>query len=153
FRWTTTGGFQNLGSLGAGFDATGRAISAYGNVVVGASESPNGMRAIRWTSATGMVNLRALPGADDSIALDGSANGAAVVGVNTGEGGAEVASLWTQALGMVDLNTYLPSRGIDLTGWTLQSATSISAGGDVLAGYGRHEFAPGQFRTEGWVAT
>jgi hypothetical protein len=37
---------------------------------------------------------------------------------------------------MVDLNAYLPSQGLDLTGWTLESATGISADGTTIAGYG-----------------
>jgi hypothetical protein len=37
---------------------------------------------------------------------------------------------------MVDLNVYLSSLGLDLTGWTLTQASGISADGSAIAGYG-----------------
>ncbi len=51
-------------------------------------------------------------------------------------GGLERAFLWTPALGMVDLHTYLPTIGFDLNGWTLEHATAISADGTSITGFG-----------------
>jgi hypothetical protein len=48
------------------------------------------------------------------------------------------AVLWTRLLGLVDLNSYLPSTGIDLSGWTLVKATSLSADGYTIGGQGIH---------------
>jgi uncharacterized membrane protein len=46
------------------------------------------------------------------------------------------AALWRPGLGLVNLNTYLPARGLDLTGWHLRLASGISADGSVIAGTG-----------------
>ena len=42
----------------------------------------------------------------------------------------------TAALGMVDLNAYLASLGLDLTGWTLTDAQGLSADGSAMTGWG-----------------
>ena len=59
------------------------------------------------------------------------------------------AFLWTQTLGMVDLNTYLPTLGnIDLSGWDLREAQGISPDGSTIVGWGMHNGAP-----EAWIAS
>ena len=65
-------------------------------------------------------------------------DGSVVVGGSSLLGGGTHAMLWNSTQGMVDLNTYLPSIGIDLTGWTLTSALGISADGSAIAGYGKY---------------
>jgi len=55
--------------------------------------------------------------------------------------------MWTPSLGMVDLNIYLASLQLDLTGWTLTTANGVSADGRTIVGTGTHN---GQ--TEAWVA-
>ena len=40
---------------------------------------------------------------------------------------------------MLDLNTYLPSIGVDLTGWHLTKVNSISADGSAIVGYGVYQ--------------
>ena len=64
-----------------------------------------------------------------------NADGSVVGGASTLPSG-DRAFLWTAALGLVDLNTYLPTRGLDLTGWTLTDVRGISADGTVIVGYG-----------------
>ena len=44
------------------------------------------------------------------------------------------AFLWRQDLGLVDLNVYLSTLGVSLTGWTLMSVGSISADGLTICG-------------------
>ena len=56
--------------------------------------------------------------------------------------------LWTSDLGMVDLNDYLPTLGIDLTGWTLTGARGISADGTAIIGQGLFNGSQ-----RGWVVT
>jgi hypothetical protein len=56
--------------------------------------------------------------------------------------------IWTAALGLVDLNTYLPTLGIDLTGWTITDAWGVSADGRIIAGTGTHNGTD-----EAWIAT
>jgi hypothetical protein len=42
---------------------------------------------------------------------------------------------------MLDLNDYLPTLNIDLTGWQIQDATGISADGLTISGNGIHNGA------------
>ena len=57
YRWTSSGGFQDLGSLGSN-NSTGLGISADGSVIVGGSYDGSGrLRAMRWTAADGMISL------------------------------------------------------------------------------------------------
>ena len=72
--------FQGLGDLpGGGIFSQGRAVSAYGSVVVGGSTSGSGDEAFRWTEADGMVGLSDLPGGPfQSIASAVSAGGSVI---------------------------------------------------------------------------
>jgi len=57
------------------------------------------------------------------------------------------ANMWTSTLGLVDLNSYLPSIGISLMGWALTDAMGVSADGRTIVGFGTH-----LGRTEAWIA-
>jgi len=57
------------------------------------------------------------------------------------------AVIWLPGLGMQDLNTYLPAMGVNLAGWTLSAALSVSADGQTLVGGGLHNGV-----IESWVA-
>ena len=50
---------------------------------------------------------------------------------------------------MLDLKQFLQSDGIDLTGWTLETALGISDDGTVIVGRGRDPMNQGV----SWVAT
>jgi len=145
FRWTVAGGLEDLGTMTGGNGSHGRGVSADGSTVVGygGTSGFTGIRAFRWTSAGGMVSLGAPPGMA-SRAYGVSGNGQVVVGVLMSP---DHAMLWTSSLGMVDLNTYLPSLGINLTGWTLTAANGVSGDGQTLVGTGTHHGS-----TEAWVA-
>ena len=56
--------------------------------------------------------------------------------------------MWTPALGFKNLDSYLPTLGIDLTGWQLTDAYDASYDGSVLVGNGIYN---GQQR--GWILT
>jgi probable HAF family extracellular repeat protein len=148
FRWTSSGGMVSLGTI-AGGESIGLDITPDGTTIVGESGFNGSHRAFRWTQASGMVDLGALAGAEESFAYGVSADGQRVVGWDSRSGGS-VSHAWlvTPDLGMVDLNAYLPSLGIDLTGWELQVATTITADGSTIVGYGLHNGL-----TEAWVAT
>lgn len=119
----------------------GLGINSNGSVIVGYSGALDGSstRDFRWTAAGGMQSLGAL-GRDLSSSASGvTAEGATVVGYSSADSlsGANGfrAFLWTSQLGMVDLDAYLPTQGLGLTGWALESAT-ISADGSAIAGTG-----------------
>lgn len=143
FRWTSGGGMQNLGLLPGASDSIAYAVSGDGAAVTGIS----GGRAFRWTEGVGMQAIGTLPGQTISDGLALSDDGSAIVG-GSGSGFGTAAYLWTAEMGMVDLNLYLPTLGIDLTGWTLEFANGISFDGRTIAGNGVFN---GESR--GWVVT
>ena len=120
--------------------------SADGSVVVGRSTVFGGeFRPFRWTQASGMVDLGQLPNTLNGDARAVSADGSVVVG-NSGA----TAFIWTAEDGMRSLETLLTNEaGIDLTGWSLFSASGISADGLTITGWGIN---PSGF-TEAWIAT
>ena len=78
FRWTASGGMQNLGTLG-GTQSEARGVSADGSVVVGWASNAAGLRrAFRWQKGV-MQDLGTL-GVNFSGANGVSADGAVVVG-------------------------------------------------------------------------
>ena len=80
FRWTRTGGMQDLGTLG-GTEAAALGVSANGSVVVGWTRNTNGYRrGFRWSSGT-MQELHAGYSTDyPTFATCVSASGAVVAG-------------------------------------------------------------------------
>lgn len=130
YRWTAATGMVNLGSLGG--DSYANAVSGNGSVVVGYSRLATGLyqQAFRWTSG-GMQDLGLLNGAN-TYANGTNEDGSIVVGGTSMTTGGGRAFLWSASTGLVDLNTYLPSIGYDLTGWFLTSASAINANGDIV---------------------
>ena len=136
FRWTASGGMQNLG--GVGTRAYG--VSADGSVVVGVSV----VRAFRWTASNGMQDLGTLPGGSRSEAYGVSANGAVVVGRSyTAAARQYRAFRWTASNGMQDLGT--------LPGGYYSEAYGVSADGRVVVG--RADNAAGRWRVFRWTAS
>ncbi len=137
-----------LGSLGGWeFSSYAHQISADGLVVVGSSFSPDGMQAFRWQSCV-MIGLGDLPGGGFySTALGVSGDGSLVVGSSLSTSGEE-AFIWDINNGMMNLRDVLQADyGVDLTGWTLSSATGISDEGLTIVGYGINPEAD----TEAWI--
>jgi probable HAF family extracellular repeat protein len=149
YRWTSAGGMQNLGTLPGGWSSEGWAISADGSVIAGVSSGTGfSQHAMRWAGGV-MQHLGALPGGFYSSAATISPDGSVVLGNSTGTGFPNYhAIMWTSELNMVDLNTYLPTLGVDLTGWELENATGINADGTALTGTGLFD---GQKRA--WLVT
>jgi probable HAF family extracellular repeat protein len=155
FRWTqsgTGGVMQDLGHLPGQYatDSLAFGLSSNGLVVVGSSQASNNDQAFRWTAGTGMVDVGfPLTGGEGWSEADAAnADGSVVVGW------AAVpdiqAMMWTTTLGSINLNTYLPSLGIDLSGWLLKYATGVSADGRTIVGYGEHT---GYHYNEAWIVT
>lgn len=136
FRYTASAGYQNLG-IQQGFGrSTARAVSGDGNTVVGLSQAIGSSitGAFRWTAETGLVPLF-FDAESSSYATGVTFDGSRIVGSSVLNGN-QIAVMWTSTLGNLDLNTYLPTLGINLTGWNLQSVQGISADGTILTGSG-----------------
>lgn len=119
FRWTASGGMQDLGTIG-GYPSEATAVSADGSVVVGTA----GWRAFRWTASQGMQDLGTL-GGSFSAAYGVSADGSVVVGGAENAWGYRRAFRWSTTAGMQDLGTL---GG----GWS--EAYGVSADGSVVVG-------------------
>jgi probable HAF family extracellular repeat protein len=149
FRWTLNGGMAGLGSLPGGRSYSyASAVSDDGAVVVGNSGSTEGGQAFRWTAGGGMVGLGDLPGGDFfSWANDVSADGSVVVG-RSKTGFDDEAFIWDAAHGIRRVQDALEAAGLDLTGWTLEDATGVSADGRTVVGNGTNP----EGSSEAWVA-
>lgn len=159
YRWTEATGMVTLGILpndAHSPSSVAFATSADGSVVVGASTSdtggPPGNEAFRWTENEGMVGLGFILdmtyGAP-STATAVSADGSVVVGYSDFSAG-DQAFLWTAGDGIRLLRDILAADlGLDLTGWTLESATGISDDGLTIVGTGINPNGD----TEAFIAT
>jgi probable HAF family extracellular repeat protein len=140
FRWTETGGMQDLGALG-GLVSSAFGVSADGAVVVGwASDSYGRTRPFRWTQAGGMQDLGTFGGSTGD-AWAASADGSVVVGAAHNAQGQWRAFRWTQATGLQEL------PGI---GGAESGVRDLSADGTVMVGLARN--AQGQWRAVRWTA-
>lgn len=144
YRWTENGGgtIDNLASTEE--SSWARAISADGRVIVGDKDSTP----FRWTEETGIQLLGQLCAAGLSCpgrALATSENGSVIVGYSGFD-----AFIWTEAEGMRNLEDVLAGDyGLDLSEWSLDQATGVSADGAVIVGYGSLSGIPG---TQAWRA-
>ena len=137
FRWSQSGGMQNLGNLSGSpywYHSHGLGVSSDGSVVVGdVSVTQNGQKhAFRWTQSTGMQDLGSFNVGDESFANGVSADGATVVGYNQANEyvanryDTRRAFRWTQAGGMQNLGV--------LEGATTSEARSVNSDGSIVVG-------------------
>ena len=129
-RWTQAGGMVGLGRLPGDTFSQAFAASSDGSVIVGisgtSSTGPGGREAFRWTQSQGMLSLGLL----DAYAVSG--DGSVVAGdISNG------AAIWDAAHGTRELMPMLQGAGIDMSGWILASAQSISSDGQTIVGYGQ----------------
>lgn len=152
WRWTQADGMVDLSN--GTWVGVARGCSPDGQVVVG-SRTNNGLsEAFAWTSSLGRVDLGTLTlGSvthDSSAALDASHGMRRVCGVNliSTIPNSQVASLWEPGRGWRAVHDVLANAGIDMTGWRLTFAQSISDDGTVVAGAGVNP----QGQAQAWVA-
>ena len=139
FRWTASGGMQDLGDLGGG-SSEAWGVSADGSVVVGRALNAAGRsRAFRWTASGGMQVLGTL-GSNNTEAYAVSADGSVVVGGAQNAAGHDRAFRWTASGGMQALGT--------LPGGYHSEAFGVSADGSVVVGWAQN--AAWQWRAFRW---
>ena len=138
-RWVN-GVESLLMTSGGPYLGSAEAVTPDGSVIVG-QEAGNGIinnKAYRWTESAGATVLGKLPGGGglaSAAALSVTDDGKVVVGFS----GARFrdAFVWTKATGMVKLQDYLASLGVQgLDGWRLDTAIAISADGTEISGWG-----------------
>jgi hypothetical protein len=137
FRWTSEGGFQHLDVLGGEFNPSAQAVSDDGSVVVGF----NGTYAFRWTAEGTQIlgDPRFY-----SAAMDVSGDGSTLIGYSD-----DGPFIWDATHGMRNIQQVLvDDYGLDLSGWTIQNVTAISADGRTIVGNGIH-----LRQSEAWIAT
>ena len=140
FRWTESTGMQGLGDLPGGrFQSQATDVSGDGSIVVGSGYHSNGEeQAFMWNTKDGMQPLPDLPGGALYCTASGvSRDGTTIVGAGYSAAGSE-AVLWTQELGVQSIKQLLIDRGVDMTGWSLWTATDVSSDGKVIVGYGNN---------------
>lgn len=141
FRWTVADGLEGLGFLPGGFTSGAAPLAPDGLIAYGAGTSAEGPQAWRWTEEEGMVGLGA-----SYTPLDVSADGTLVVGIGVDP---EEAIIWDAEHGMRGLGDVLTfDYGLELSGWFLREAWSISASGTAIVGWGTNPKGD----TEGWIA-
>lgn len=144
--YDATHGIRGLGGLdGRTGDSRAMGISADGSTVVGWAESNRGQQAFLYRADVGMIGLGMLPSRfpSTSEATDVSGDGRIVVGRSETQ-----AFIYDPENGMRSLRDYLVSLGLNLTGWSLDIATSISDDGRTIVGRGLNPLG----RDEAWVA-
>jgi probable HAF family extracellular repeat protein/cysteine-rich repeat protein len=163
FRWEVAGGCEpegegnpcmvGLGDLpGGAMQSLATDVSAGGSVVVGWSQSDLCSEAFRWEDGimAGLGTVQSLGLA--SVAHAVSRDGSRIVGHVGGSSAFDppvAAFLWDETSGMRSLESVLVDDfRLDLSGWTLTSATGISADGSTIVGDGIN---PDGFH-EGWIA-
>jgi len=127
-RWSSSGGFQDLGDLPGGADASeANGISSDGLTIVGHSESLNGTEAFRWDSVLGLTPLGDLPGgAFESYGIAANLDGSWIVGAASDATGQRPVR-WNAA-GAIEILGALP--GGSGTGQSL----GINSDGTVIVG-------------------
>jgi len=137
--WTAANGFKGVGLFSPGTASIPRAASTNGNVIVGEASTPGVSNRLAFVSdgAGTFTSLGDIPNATTaSVAYDVSGDGGLIVGRSD----TDIAVIWERVNGsyhIYDLKQFLQDRyGLVLDGWELQQASSISADGRTIAGYG-----------------
>jgi probable HAF family extracellular repeat protein len=143
FRWTAADGMVGLGPLPGGYSTSqATAISLDGRTIVGHLGYSNPGQAFRWTAAEGVVALGTPLAYGSATAV--SADGSVIVGMSGID-----PFVWESSTGMRSIRDVLVTDyGLNLTGWTLDAATGVSADGLTIVGSGINPAGD----PEAWIA-
>lgn len=162
FRLASTTGYELLPAgtaFGYAYGPNHLACSADGSVASGYGTTALGSTwTYAWSQGASVTTPWMINPYLRNYILDLSADGHTSVGYwkdgVPGAQGNERAMIFRDGEGVSDLNTLLPTLGVNLSGWTLERATRVSPDGFTIMGFGRHEVSPGQFEYQaGWIAT
>lgn len=142
-----------VGGPSTSYEAVAKAISRNGLVQGGWSQHLQGsIKPVLWTDPVTLATLPFATGGDNDncgevlvLSGDGSIAAGSSYYKGTTTGPVE-AFIWDAAHGTRFVASVLAAQGFDLTGWTLQSVTGMSADGASLCGEGVHHGVP-----KGWV--
>jgi uncharacterized membrane protein len=128
------------------------AVSGDGNWVGGFGNFGNNGEAWIWSEGTGTIRLGHINDTYTGAVTGLSEDGSVAIGFERsfGFGGGSLGFIWTEATGMVDLNAYAASLGIDTQGLILDLPLGISADGLTIVGRAT-DFST--FSTVGFVLT
>lgn len=119
-------------------DSTAFGVNGDGTVIVGEVREGGPPSAYRWGLVEGPIDF--VQGPQGAVADRVSGDGTVITGsgLMTTPGGIPYNGpwVWTMATGAMPFETYLTGRGVDLTGWVLNTVQSISVDGLVIAGTG-----------------
>lgn len=150
FHWSENTGTVSLGD----FNGEANDVTPTGTIIVGmgsfnAANEPFLNQAFRWTKEEGAVPLGLISGDSAfSMASAISADGRIIVGSSAQDLNNVKAFIWDAQNGMRDLKQVLENEyNVDLSGWALEKATSVSANGNIIAGIG---ISPSGY-DQGWL--
>lgn len=143
FKYTVSGGMQNLGVLAGDTNSQGWSISKDGSTIVGTSSTASTSQPFKYTTLGGMVSLGTL--GTRNFGLGVNDNGSIIVGRYFGSDSsvlcnsqASDAFVWTSRTGMVNLASYAASHGVDIGSFgynvRLLSCEDVSNNGLVFYG-------------------
>ncbi len=147
FRWDSGPGYTLLPELVSGQPAYAFSVSVDGTTAGGYAFDGATYVPVLWSGGSA-VALGDVPGGSAYgyvYAVNGDGTAAAGYSDN---GTANGAMVWDSVNGIRSVYDVLAAAGVDVTGWTLTQASSISADGKVVAGYGSSPGGVGQ----GWIA-
>ena len=138
FRWTESGGFEQLGWPAGFVDLSVSAVSPDGNVIVGTADAVSDL-GFRWKQGVGFELLTGRPGGVKiTRGDDTSADGSLVIG--SGTSGIVQPVIWQEGGETKLLADFLANDwGIDLAGWTVHGGLNfVSDDGRVIVAHGRN---------------
>jgi uncharacterized membrane protein len=138
-KWTAQTGLRALPNpFGINSDSTAIAMSASGDVIVGTARNANFVSQATVWYGNGSTAVLANPsGFDASSAYGVSGDGNLIGGTTFIENvGQDTAAFWTGDGVAYNLQEYLSSQNIDLSGWQLLAITEVSQNGRYLTGRG-----------------